>query len=142
MLEMCDVESKFSSRVQAVCSYYGISDFVGWKGEVPDVAAKFLSGTRDEKPEIYKAASPINYVNTDDPPLLLVHGELDPGVPYMQSEIMYQAYQQAGLEAELINVSHAGHGFKQLTDSPISPSFDEIEQVRLDFFIKHLLLNR
>ncbi|MFC1966339.1 alpha/beta hydrolase fold domain-containing protein [Chloroflexota bacterium] len=135
---------EFSSRVQAVCSYYGPSDFVSTyyeKGSRPS-NIKFLGGTMEEKPEIYKTASPINYVTKDDPPLLLVHGELDETVSYNQSEEMYQAYQRAGLEAELIKVNYAGHIFKQLTDSPISPSLDEIQQARLDFFIKHLLLNR
>ena len=134
---------ELSSRVQAVSADYGISDFViSYKENPRDSVVWFLSGTLEEKPEIYKAASPINYVTKDDPPLLLIHGELDSTVPYNQSEIMYQAYQQDGLEAELIKVSHAGHGFRQETDNPISPSLDEIEQVRLDFHIKHLLLNR
>jgi len=133
---------EFSSRVQAVCSYYGISEFVSWYEEVPrDSAVRFLSGTLEEKPEIYRTASPINYVTNDDPPLLLIHGELDTLVPYNQSEIMYQAYRQAGLEAELMKVSGAGHGFKQETDSPISHSFDDICEMTLDFFIKHLLLD-
>jgi len=128
---------EFSSRVQAVVSYFGPSDLKGGTA-----AIKFIGGNLEEKPEVYKTASPINYVNEDDPPLLLIHGELDTTVPYDHSEQIYQAYQQAGLEAELIKVSNAGHGLRQKTDSPISPSLDEIEQVRLDFFIKHLLLNR
>ncbi|GAI35824.1 unnamed protein product, partial [marine sediment metagenome] len=133
----------FSSKVQAVCSYYGPSDFVSSSEEFSRPShVQFLGGTLEEKPEIYKAASPINYVTKDDPPLLIIHGELDETVPYNESEEMYQAYQQAGLEAMLIKVSHAGHIFRQLTDSPISPSLDEIEQVRLDFFIKHLLISR
>ncbi|MFC2002994.1 alpha/beta hydrolase fold domain-containing protein [Chloroflexota bacterium] len=131
---------EFSSRVQAVCSYYGPSDFVSRVSHPSHV--QFLGGTLEEKPEIYKAASPINYVTKDDPPLLLIHGELDETVPYNQSEKTYQAYQQAELEATLIKVSHAGHIFRPAGDSPISPSHDEIEQIRLEFFIKHLLLNR
>ncbi|MFC2002135.1 alpha/beta hydrolase fold domain-containing protein [Chloroflexota bacterium] len=129
---------EFSSRVQAVCSYYGPSAFTRDRPS----HVLFLGGHLDEMPEIYKAASPINYVTKDDPPLLLIHGELDETVPYGDSERMYQAYQLAGIEAELIKVSYAGHIFRQLTDSPISPSRDEIEQIRLDFFIKHLLINR
>lgn len=136
---------EFSSRVQAVCSFYGPTDFVSRYIEKPvsthPTHIKFLGGTMEEKPEIYKAASPINYVTEDDPPLLLVHGELDETVPYSDSKRMYQAYQQAGLEAELVKVSGAGHNFLPAGDSPVSPSIDEIHKMRLDFFIKHLLLN-
>jgi dipeptidyl aminopeptidase/acylaminoacyl peptidase len=133
---------ELSSRVQAVYADYGVSDFISQyeEGKVWSTA-KFLNGTPEEKPEVYEAASPINYVTKDDPPLLLIHGEFDSTVPYNQSEIMYQAYKQAGLDSELIKVSNAGHGFIQVTDSPISPSLDDIEQVRLDFFIKHLVLD-
>ena len=60
---------------------------------------------------------------------------------------MYGVYQQAGLEATLIEVTGGGHGgkggvFQQVTDSPISPSFDEIHQIVLDFFIEHLIVTR
>ncbi len=91
---------------------------------------------------MWKAASPINHVTADDPPLLLVHGELDSVVPIIVSEKMYRIYQQTGLEASLIRVSDADHGFEQAADSPISPSIDEIEQIVLNFFVKHLLRNR
>ncbi|MFC1901464.1 alpha/beta hydrolase fold domain-containing protein [Chloroflexota bacterium] len=144
--------SKHSSRVQAVCSYYGTADLPSEYPTVPNVRRsfdieQFLGGTLDEFPQIYEAASPINYVTADDPPLLLVHGDLDPQVPFAQSEIMYRVCQQAGLKATLIEVTGGGHGgeggvFQQVTDSPISPSFDEIHQIVMDFFIEHLLLNR
>jgi len=93
----------------------------------------------EERPEAYVLASPITHVTADDPPLLLVHGELDQTVPFAQSEAMYQAYQQAGLEAALIKVTGAGHGLKQVTDTPISPSRSEIEGLVLKFFLKRLL---
>ncbi len=74
-----------------------------------------------------------------DPPLLLVHSDLDPVVPFGQSEIMYQAYREAGLEVTLVKVSGAGHGLKPVTESPISPPLEEVEQLVLDFFLKHLV---
>ena len=143
--------AEFSSRVQAVGSYYGPADLVSayiklealW-GSVPDSHhfVQFLDSHLEEKPDLWKAASPINHVTADDPPLLLVHGELDSVVPIIVSEKMYRLYQQAGLEASLIRVSDADHIFEQVTDSPISPSIDEIEQIVLDFFVKHLLRTR
>jgi len=140
--------AEFSSRVQAVCSYYGPTDLASvyrkkeamW-GSVPDdfYYVQFLGCHLEEKPDMWKAASPINHVTADDPPLLLVHGELDSVVPIIVSGKMYWTYQQAGLEASLIRVSEADHVFQQATDRPISPSMEEIEQIVLDFFVKHLL---
>jgi len=143
--------AEFSSRVQAVVSYYGPTDLAivyrykeARSGSVPDDFAyvEFLGYHLEENPEMWEAAGPINHVTADDPPLLLVHGELDSVVPIIRSERMYGAYQQAGLEASMIRVSDADHQFKKATDSPISPSLDEIEQIVLDFFVEHLLLGR
>jgi acetyl esterase/lipase len=106
---------EYSSRVQAVVSYAGAI-----------------------RPKSDRTC-PVNHVTDDDPPLLLVHGELDPTVPIESAEQMYEAYQQAGLEATLVRVREAGHGFQQ---ENISPSPDEIEQIVLDFFIEHLVVTR
>jgi len=143
--------AEFSSRVQAVCSYYGPTDLVttyrkieAMQGSVPDSFpyVQFLGSHLEEKPNMWKAASPINHVTTDDPPLLLVHGELDSVVPIIVSEKMYKTYRQTGLEASLIRVSGADHHFKQVADRHVSPSIEEIEQIVLDFFVKHLLRTR
>ena len=99
--------------------------------------SEFIGYALEENPEAYEAASPINYVTDDDPPLLLVHGELDFIVPFTQSEAMYQAYKRAGLEAKLVKVKNAGHGF--LSNNTISPSIEEINQIVLQFFVEHLL---
>lgn len=69
----------------------------------------------------------------------MIHGALDPVVPLAQSEIMLAAYRQAGLEATLIMVGGAGHGLKQMTAEAISPSAEVIEQLVLDFFLRHLV---
>ncbi len=129
--------TQFSSRVQAVCSYFGPGDFTGASGSGPAVI-QFIGDTIAEKPDIYAIASPIPHVTADDPPLLLVHGELDRVVSIIQSRMMYQAYRQAGLEATLIKVTGAEHGLKQVTDSPISPSPEEINRIVLEFCVKHL----
>ena len=90
----------------------------------------------EERPEAYVLASPITHVTADDPPLLLVHGELDQTVPFAQSKAMYQAYQQAGLEAALIKVTGAGHGLKQVTNTLISPSRSEIEELVFEILLE------
>ena len=136
--------AKYSSRIAAVCSYWGSADFTNWP-EIATTAARdkaayqFLGGTLEEIPGVWELASPASHVSAGDPPLLIVHGSLDPVVPLAQSEIMLEAYRQAGLEVTLIEVSGAGHGLKPLTAEAISPSAEIVEQLVLDFFLRHLV---
>ena len=107
-----------SSRVQAVCDYYGPSDFTTM-GSVPgfEIHARadspesaLLGGTAAEKPETAKAASPISHVTPDDPPFLIVHGDADRTVPLDQSRRMDAALRAAGVKTELIILPGSGHG--------------------------------
>ncbi|MFC1847338.1 alpha/beta hydrolase fold domain-containing protein [Chloroflexota bacterium] len=143
--------AELSSRVQAVCSSYGLNNLLESYKEIEEKRGSVLDSSREvqflgchpaENPDLWNAASPINHVTADDPPLLLVHGELDQTAPIIKSEQMYEAYQQVGLEVTLVRISEAGHAFKQETPNPISPSLDEIDQIILDFFIEHLVATR
>jgi acetyl esterase/lipase len=125
-----------SSRVQAVCSYYGPTDLVLASGQ--SSVASFIGPPLSVDPEAYRRASPIYYVDRSDPPLLLVHGDMDSLVPLSQAREMLAEYQKLKLEAQLIVVKNAGHGFVQVGNEPISPSRAEYEQAVLDFFVMHL----
>ncbi len=109
---------KVSSRVQAVCDYYGPSDFLA-EDAGPDIKlqsredspeAALLGGTPDKKPEVAKAASPVTHATSDDPPFLIVHGDQDRTVWLDQSRRMDSALRAAGVETELIILPGSGHG--------------------------------
>jgi pimeloyl-ACP methyl ester carboxylesterase len=55
--------------------------------------------------------SPLGYVSRDDPPTLIVHGDKDAVVPYVQGKSMYEALLKAGVPSRLVTVEGAGHGF-------------------------------
>jgi acetyl esterase/lipase len=129
-----------SSKVQAAASYYGVSDLtVPFPQDTVRVIVKFFRGTEEEKPELYRKASPILYVSKDDPPLLLVHGEKDDGVPFDQSVRMAETYRRVGLPVEFIAVKNAGHDFQHIGDAPISPSVEVIHQKTVDFFKRYVV---
>jgi acetyl esterase/lipase len=76
------------------------------------LGANVTEGTPKASAE-YKAAwaaSPINYVSTDDPPMLLVHGDADRTVPFNQSELMEAALRKAGVPVQLIRIEGGDHG--------------------------------
>ena len=111
----------FSSRVQAVVDFFGPTDLLrmnaqaGPKSRLNHDAAdspesRLMGGPLQERQALAAKASPIVYVTRDDPPMLLVHGDADPFVPYQQSEALYQALRRGGVDATLHLVKGAGHG--------------------------------
>jgi len=128
---------KFSSRVQAVCDYFGPTDFLKIADfpssmnhtAVDSPESKLIGGAILENKEACRRANPITYVTKNDPPFLLVHGDADPLVPHNQSELLYEALQKAGVEAKIHIVKGGGHGgFKD----------PAIEKMVEEFFDKHL----
>jgi dipeptidyl aminopeptidase/acylaminoacyl peptidase len=63
-----------------------------------------LAGLRD--------LSPINWVKSDSPPFLLIHGAADAIVPYEQSERMCNKMREVGGVCELYPVQGGGHGLR------------------------------
>jgi acetyl esterase/lipase len=109
-----------SSRVQAVVSYYGPTDFLqmdrqrladGMLHDPPDSPeSELIGGPIQEHQTKTARANPITYVSGAAPPFLIVHGDQDPLVPYGQSVILVEALQQAGVEVTFYTVKGAGHG--------------------------------
>lgn len=112
--------SSFSSRVHAVCNYFGPSDFLKMDAHrLPDGlihnSAKspeslLVGGAIQELREIVATANPITYISPDDPPFLSIHGQLDPLVPAHQSIILHEALDRVGVSSELYLVKEGGHG--------------------------------
>jgi acetyl esterase/lipase len=126
----------FSSKVQAVCDFFGPADFTGTDGQVVQEGAaeqviKLLGGSSPNFRELAREASPITYVDKSNPPFLIVHGMKDPIVPEAQSEALFEALHKAGVPVELVSLPEAGHG---------GPAFSklEVQQKVRDFFAKYL----
>jgi acetyl esterase/lipase len=81
-----------------------------------------------------RAATPLSYVDADDPPFLIMHGETDGMVPITQSELLANALQAEGVDVTFIRMPNAGHGYWSDTD-PIMPDF---LIPTLQFFDQHL----
>jgi len=126
-----------SSRVQAVVDMFGPTDLtVLFEGANPRLMEQVF-GTSDRNSETLRKASPVNWVSSDDPPFLILHGERDPLVPVSQSQIFYEKLQAAGVPATFVIVKNAGHGFAPL-GGPISPSRQELTKMIGDFFDQYL----
>jgi acetyl esterase/lipase len=124
-----------SSRVQAVCDYFGPTDFL----KIADFASKMNHAAADspeskliggpilENADACKLANPISYVTKDDPPFLIVHGDADPLVPHNQSQIFFEALKKVGVKVKFHTVEGGGHGgFKDpAVEKMVEQFFDE-----------------
>lgn len=111
-----------SSSVQAIVSYYGPTNFMtilsqstphGLGVRIPALQL-LLQGQPEDNPELAKLASPVEHVDAEDPPLLLIHGDQDPQVPINQSHELQGKYEKFKLPVRLEVVhggAHGGSGF-------------------------------
>jgi acetyl esterase/lipase len=88
-----------SSGVQAVVDLYGPCDLTVPVVRDADVVREFLGGKKhEEAPDLYRKASPLFDLTSDDPPTLILHGTLDEVVPIAQSDKLASALKQVGIK--------------------------------------------
>ena len=98
-------------EVAAIVNWYGITDVgdlldgenmigfaVGWMGSMTD------------RYEIAERVSPLSYVREGLPPILTIHGDADPIVPYSHAVRLHEALNEAGVPNQLHTVPGGGHG--------------------------------
>lgn len=89
---------EFSSAVCAVVDSFGPSDFSRTEGVPRGILSavhQLLGGTIEENQELARSASPLTYITAADPPFLILHGDKDPLVPIVQSELLYAALKKS-----------------------------------------------
>ena len=69
----------------------------------------WLGGTRAEKPDEYRNASPANFITADDPPMYFFHGEEDLLVPISSPQRMVSCCKRLDVTAEMYAMKNAGH---------------------------------
>ena len=138
--------AKVSACVQAVCNWFGPSDFLrmnDFPGRIDHDAASspeslFIGGPIQQNKEKTTAANPITYVTSDDPPFLHMHGDKDKLVPYNQSELLHAALRKAGAPSELYQVKNGDHGFRGATEDTQQQLSDRVVR----FFDQQLKKNK
>ena len=98
-------------RVAAIINWYGITD-VGdlLDGENQKTYAVAWLSSMPNRAEIAKRVSPLTYVRAGLPPILTIHGDADPTVPYQHAVRLQAALENAKAPHELVTIPGGKHG--------------------------------
>jgi alpha-L-fucosidase 2 len=132
---MAALRGPANARVRAVVALYTPMDLVGLARTsvfAPEPIRAALAGSPLESAVAARLGqlSPVQNVNRDTPPFLLIHGTSDALVPYEQSRLMYDSMSRAGVSCELFPVPGAGHGILWWESNPAIASGYKQEIVR------------
>jgi acetyl esterase/lipase len=112
-----------SDCVQGAVTWYGIFDFSTLAAQRDPASSAFRDrpDSADARylgcpistcaPQVVSAASPVTYIDHEDPPMLLIHGVVDKTVPVQQSQQMYDKLHAAGVPVQLFLVPGVDHSF-------------------------------
>ncbi len=99
------------ATVVAIINWYGITDVVDMLDgpNVKGYAVEWL-GSLPDRVEVASRVSPVNYVREGLPPILTIHGNADPIVPYEHAVRLKDKLDAIGAANELHTVPGGGHG--------------------------------
>jgi acetyl esterase/lipase len=109
--------------IRGIIDFYGPSDFVALIGtgeagvNYPgNPVTQLLGAAPVDRPDLAKVASPVTYIDKNDPPFIIIQGEKDQSVPPSQSKLLSAWLKIRGVKNELIIVPNAPH-FGEMFDA-------------------------
>jgi len=125
--------SNRSFSIKAVVDFYGPAELLLFPGndDVKSPESILIGAAPLSRPDLSKAASPVSYVDKNDPPFLIIHGEKDQLVSVKQSQLLSAWLNLAGVQNDLVIVKDAPH-FGTMFDK------DEIRNEVMIFLKNHL----
>jgi acetyl esterase/lipase len=126
-------QSNRSFNFKAVIDFYGPAELILFPGnnDIKSPESILIGATPLSRPDLAKAASPVTYVDKNDPPFLIIHGEKDDMVSPKQSMLLSSWLTIAGVPNELVIVKDAPH-FGEMFDS------EEVRNKVMGFLKKYL----
>jgi acetyl esterase/lipase len=112
--------------IKAVIDFYGPADMV-WGYSVPAnplvmnsrlVMERYLGGPYKAIPQKYAASSPIEFVNQQTVPTLIIHGGNDVLVAYEHSTRLNKKLKRSGIKHYWLKLPWATHGFDYNLNGP------------------------
>ena len=98
-------------KVAAIVNWYGITNVndlldgvnqksyaVAWLGSLPN------------REDVARRVSPLPYIRKGLPPIITIHGDADPTVPYAHGVALHEGLQKMGLTTKLVTIPGGQHG--------------------------------
>jgi acetyl esterase/lipase len=122
-----------SFSIKAVVDFYGPAELLLFPGndDIKSPESILIGAAPLARPDLSKAASPVTYVDKNDPPFLIIHGEKDEQVSVKQSQLLSAWLNVAGVPNELHIVKDAPH-YGVMFDT------DEVRKKVIDFLKNQL----
>ncbi len=113
--------SSTSSRVAVAINFFGPSDLLSMQSQMPENGviqhdapdspeSRLLRGPLQSRPDLARSASPRFFVDSSDPPMLLIHGDQDRLIPMAQSISLAADLEEADVDHAFVRVIGGGHG--------------------------------
>jgi acetyl esterase/lipase len=120
-----DAVERESSEVQCVACFFPPTDFLNWgeRGEdavgvgvLKNFKSAFgpMSDTAEGRQKLGREISPIYYVHSNMPPVLIIHGDADKLVPIYQSQTFVKRCEAVGSPVKLIVREGKLHGWPEM----------------------------
>jgi acetyl esterase/lipase len=108
-------------KIKLVLDFYGPSDLLSLKGnDIKDPGnpiTLLLGGMAADNTAKARKASPVTYIDKNDPPFLIIQGQKDESVNPDQSILLSQHLKDAGVKNDLMIIPNAPH-YGQMFDAP------------------------
>ena len=100
-------------KVAAIINWYGVGNVLDMLHSPPGISGAFTVawlGNSPDRDQIAKRGSPLTYIRRELPPVLSVHGDADPIVPYSQGVQLHEALSEMAVPNQLVTITEGGHG--------------------------------
>lgn len=98
-------------KVAAIVNWFGITDvadLLDGPNRKPYAVAWF--GSMPDREEIARRVTPLSYIRSDLPPIMTIHGDADPTVPYQHALRLHEGLTKAGVPNQLLTIPGGKHG--------------------------------
>jgi len=138
--EAKDPIDRESSTVQCVACFFPPTDFLNYSrpgedavgvGTLKNFKPAFgpRSDTAEGRQELGREISPIYFVHSNTPPILIIHGDADDLVPICQARMFLKRCEELGVKTKLVVREGKLHGW---------PGINEDLRILADWFDEHL----
>jgi acetyl esterase/lipase len=125
-----------SSTVNAACDWSGPVDLTAMDcGESMKMGENspedvLLGSKLSQEPDKYLSLSATNYVDKNDPPIIIFHGERDNVVPCCQGKKFFELLKAAGVKTEATFVPEGGHGMGMYSEENLTKMVNFLNEAR------------